>query len=101
MLAYINQPERKDFTADFLKTVNGENGRVSTGHSLGNGVNGERTFWIHNGPIDLSCTRLELNNADVKLNGTILFNSQEVSIDEMIAIGRIIIKCECDTIDYL
>lgn len=101
MLAYVNQPVRKDFTADFLKTANGEDGRVSTGHSLGNGINGARTFWIYNGNLDLSCVRLELNNADVKLNGTILFNSQEVSIDEMIEIERIIKLCECDTITYL
>jgi hypothetical protein len=101
MLVSMDQSERKDFTADFLKTVNGEDGRVSTGHSLGDGLEGERTYWIHDGPINLSCTRLELNNADVVINGSILFNSQEVSIDEMIEIGRIIKILESDTITFL
>lgn len=89
-----------DFTSDFLKTVNGEDGRNSTGHSLGNGINGQRTFWIHYGPIDLSFTRLETNNADVLLNDGILFNGNEVTIEEMIEIGRIIKRQEDDEINF-
>jgi hypothetical protein len=100
IILLFQTPLRYDFTNDFIMTSNGENGRVSTGYSFGNGVDDVRKYGVYNGNIDLSCIRLETNNADIKINGTIIFNSQEVTIDEMIDIGRIIKLCECDEISY-
>lgn len=98
IILLFQTPLRYDFTQDFISTANGENGRVSTGYSFGNGVDDVRLYGIYNGNIDLSCIRLETNNADVKINGTIIFNSQEVTIDQMLENERIIKKFETDTI---
>lgn len=97
MASYVVQ-QRKDFTQDFISTANGENGRVSTGYSFGNGINSIRAYGVYNGNIDLSSTRLELNNADVVIRGTIIFNSNDASIEQMLDNGRIIKILETDNI---
>ncbi len=96
MASYVVQ-HRKDFTQDFNNVVNG-NGIVSTGLTLGDGITQPKTYWVHYGPINLSSTRLELNNADVKIIGNIIFNQNDASIDQMLENERIIKKFETDTI---
>ena len=88
---------RHNFTADF--------DNAAVGFSIGNGCvaddpNNFITYWVYEGNMDLSCITLGMNNANLKINGTLLYNGLEVSEEHMIEIGRITKNCNDPAIEF-
>lgn len=65
-----------------------------------NSVNHPISYVYYNGNLDLSCKVLQLNKADLLINGVLLYEDNQVTKEYLIEIGHLIVTCDDSQITY-